>query len=73
MEVAYGTAANVGGGVLRPEEFYGNDTIVSVTVGVRVRWGRAHRVGRYGVLDTHEPQMAERIRGGRGTRRGGVR
>lgn len=55
-EVALARAADLGG-VFRVEDLYGRRTFASLTAGVRVRHGTAHRMGRYGVLrDTRKPQ-----------------
>jgi hypothetical protein len=41
----------VGGGLFNPQAFYGRETIVSLSAGVRLEWRMAgHRMGRYGEL-----------------------
>jgi hypothetical protein len=56
-ELALARATEVGGGVFRVEDLYGRSRFVAVTIGIRVRQGEAHRMGRYGVLrerDAHD-------------------
>jgi hypothetical protein len=54
-EIALARATDLGG-VFRVEDLYGRRTFASLTAGVRVRHGMAHRMGRYGVLrDTPKP------------------
>ena len=48
-EVALGHAAHLSG-AFRVEDFYGRATFASVTVGLRLRQGPPHRMGRYGVM-----------------------
>ncbi|MGE0353072.1 MAG: hypothetical protein AB7I33_07475 [Gemmatimonadales bacterium] len=48
-EVSRARVEKVGGGLFDPASFYGDTTIWSVTVGLRLDWGmRGHRMGRYG-------------------------
>jgi hypothetical protein len=55
VEVTRAGVAAVGTGLFRPAAFYGSDTLWSLTIGVRVRVGPAHRMGRYGVLVVDAP------------------
>jgi hypothetical protein len=55
VEVTRAGVAAVGTGLFRPAAFYGSDTLWSLTMGVRVRVGPAHRMGRYGVLVVDAP------------------
>lgn len=49
-ELALTDAAAIGGGVLRPETFYGSRRLGMLSVGVRLHAGRWHRrMGHYGV------------------------
>jgi hypothetical protein len=49
-EVSYATVSRVGGGLFRPDQYYGGTEFWSVSVGLRFDWGmRGHRMGRYGV------------------------
>jgi len=57
LELSYGTIKSIHGGIFNPQTFYGKDSFVSVSAGVRVSLGMPlHRMGRYGVLqDTTIP------------------
>lgn len=49
-EVTYATVASVGGGLFRPEQYYGGTEFWAVSLGVRLDWRMmGHRMGRYGV------------------------
>lgn len=51
VEVSLARATTVDGGLFSPARFYGDDLLWMVTLGVRVRMGGEHRMGRYGVLE----------------------
>jgi hypothetical protein len=54
-EVTYATVASVGGGLFRPEQFYGGTEFWAVSLGLRLDYGmRGHRMGRYGVAADHQ-------------------
>jgi hypothetical protein len=49
-EVTYATVSRVGGGLFRPDQFYGGPEFWAVSLGIRLDYGmRGHRMGRYGV------------------------
>lgn len=49
-EVSYATVSRVGGGLFRPDQYYGGTSFWAVSAGVRLDWRmRGHRMGRYGV------------------------
>ncbi|MGH7658429.1 MAG: hypothetical protein ACREL6_09350 [Gemmatimonadales bacterium] len=51
VEATLGRASSVGGGVIIPEGLYGRETFETVSLGVRIMFGRPmHRMGRYGIL-----------------------
>ena len=51
-EVTYATVAPVGGGLFRPEQYYGGTEFWALSLGVRLDWRmRGHRMGRYGVAE----------------------
>lgn len=49
-ELSLARATSVGGGLFRIEDLYSRRTFTALTLGLRVRQGAAHRMGRYGVL-----------------------
>jgi hypothetical protein len=53
IEGTVGRMRAVGGGLFNPMAFYGEETVASVSAGVRIEWRmHGHRMGRYGdVLD----------------------
>lgn len=49
-EISYATVSSVGGGLFRPEQFYGGTSFWAVSLGLRLDWRmQGHRMGRYGV------------------------
>jgi hypothetical protein len=49
-EVSYATVSRVGGGLFRPDQYYGGTEFWAVSLGLRLDWRmRGHRMGRYGV------------------------
>jgi hypothetical protein len=51
IEGTAGTMRPVGGGLFDPGQFYGKETVLEVSAGVRVEWRMlGHRMGRYGEL-----------------------
>lgn len=60
VEGSVAKVASVGGGVFDPSAFYGDDSIWSLALGVRLAWGqRLHRMGRYGVATGPAPAMED--------------
>jgi hypothetical protein len=58
-EVSYARVTSVTGGVFVPADFYGSDTIWSLTLGLRLDAGMlGHRMGRYGVLSRESPAIS---------------
>jgi len=55
VEVTGGHIARVGSGIADAIDIYGTDRVRHFSVGVVIEWqGRNHRMGRYGVLTSHE-------------------
>jgi hypothetical protein len=55
VEVTGGHIARVGSGIADAIDIYGTDRVRHLSVGVVIEWqGRNHRMGRYGVLTSHE-------------------
>lgn len=58
VELSHGRMADVGGGIFDVSSFYGKQSFLSVSIGVRLSLGMPmHRMGRYGVAqDTADPR-----------------
>jgi hypothetical protein len=54
VEVAYAAVADRPGGIFRAVDWYGANDLWSVSAGIRFGIGPTHRMGRYGVRDSHE-------------------
>jgi hypothetical protein len=59
LEFSYGSINSFQGGIFNPQTFYGKESFVSLSAGIRVNLGMPlHRMGRYGVLqDTTIPAL----------------
>ncbi len=58
LEGAFGTIASKDGGAVTPLDIYGSDRVKHLRVGLTIDWrASGHRMGRYGVLDSHMEGM----------------